>query len=136
MLKYVVGFSLDAMQAKERALFFFNEIDARKRVIIVESQIGANEVGEAAWFTTIWFEQADPTPEQIAEEENYFIGSTGISPTDPDWREKLVAQQLQAAADSLTETQVWEDTTDRQDVTVAAIPSVEFEVHHVGEVEE
>lgn len=121
MLQLAVGYGRQTIEAKERAIYFYEQVEGKKIFKFVESQIGYNEIGDSVWVTTIWFEVTDPTPaeQQKAEEENYFIGSTGISPNDPLWREKLAEY----------------NAPNKESVTVAAIPTVEFEVHHVGEVE-
>jgi hypothetical protein len=105
-LKYVVGFSYDAIVAKDRALFFYNEVEGRKSVIAIESQIGKNELDEPAWFTTIWYNLHEAETEKEAQKE-YFIGSTDISPNDPNWYDKWKA--LQDAANE--QTQLYQETT-------------------------
>ncbi len=96
-LHFVVGFSTDPVKAKDRALFFYDADKNKKTVVSVESQTGTNEIGEQAWFTTIWYTIPDyTTEEKRKEEEKYmFIGSTDIDPNDPDWWEKMYGEKAQ-----------------------------------------
>lgn len=124
-LRFVTGYSTDLQKAKEFALHFYEEREGRKRFEAVESQTGENEVGHQVWVTTIWYtELGDPVEPQKQEEKFEFIGHEGIDPSDPNWREKLYGDMNQPMP-----------IADPNLVTVASTPMVEFEVHHVGEVE-
>lgn len=115
-LKFVIGYSKDIFTAKERALYFYNEVEGRKKLEFIESQIGQNEIGDTAWFTTIWYSELPAQPESKEPEEKFeFIGSTGIDPTDPDWRIK------------------WEQAHQPEDDTLAVqtTPTVDLQVNRV-----
>ncbi len=107
MLKQVVGFSQNLMMAKTRAAFFFNQLEVRTRLEQIESQIGLNELGEQAWFTTIWYTELPDPVTPVQEEKHEFIGSTDIDPNDPDWWNKMYGNQV-AESDSL---EVLEETS-------------------------
>ena len=143
MLKFVTGFSKDLLTAKERAAFFYNQLEVRTRLEFIETQQGLNELQETAWITTIWYtELADPVNNPPVEAFQ-FIGSTGVDPNDPDWRQKLAVLHQQAIVDALVETQEWEDTTERRlihaddlesdTIQVAVIPTVAMKVHKAAE---
>jgi hypothetical protein len=128
-LNFVTGYSTDLQKAKEFAIHFYNEREGRKRFEAVESQTGENEIGNQVWVTTIWYtELGDPVEPQKQEEKFEFIGSTDVDPRDPDWREKLYGDMNESGV-------VAEPIADPNLVTVAATPTVAFEVHHVEEVE-
>lgn len=90
MLRLAVGYGTKVLEAKERAIYFYEQAEGRKIFRFVETQPGLNELNESVWVTTIWFDVVEPTPEEKKkEEEKYlFIGSDNIDPNDPNWREK------------------------------------------------
>lgn len=104
MLSLAVGYGKNLIEAKERAIFFYQQIENRKAFRFVESQPGYNEVGDSVWVTAIWFETIEPTPEEKKAEEvlHHFIGSTDIDPNDVDWQAKWKA--LQDASNEQVET--------------------------------
>lgn len=104
MLKQVVGFSKDLMIAKTRAAFFYNQLEVRTRFEFIESQIGANELGEPAWFTTIWYTELPDPVVQKEEEKFEYIGSTDIDPSNPDWKIEWDNQQALIRQEELVDT--------------------------------
>lgn len=92
-LKLAVGYSTQLIEAKERAIYFYEKVEGRKRFEFVETHKGKNEIDQDVWVTTIWFtELADPV-ENKPEEKFEFIGSTGIDPDDPNWYTKWTTLQ-------------------------------------------
>lgn len=87
-LAFVIGYNKDIITAKERAVYYYNQIEGQKIFHAVETHVGKNELEEPAWFTTIWFTHIEPKPEEV---KHTFIGSEGIDPRDPNWQEKLQA---------------------------------------------
>jgi hypothetical protein len=75
MITLAVGYSSKVVEAKERAIFFYEKAEGKKRFLFVETQPGLNEVNESVWVTTIWFDTIEPTPEKEQEEKHEFIGS-------------------------------------------------------------
>ena len=118
MLSLAVGYGKNLIEAKERAIFFYQQIENRKAFRFVESQPGYNEAGDSVWVTTIWFETIEPTPEEkkAEEEKHHFIGSTDIDPNDSDWHAKWKALQdasnEQAQLDQETADVEWRLNTD------------------------
>lgn len=92
MLQLAIGYGKNLIEAKERAAYFYEQVQANKRFLFVETQPGFNEVNESVFVTTIWYETFTPVPR---EEESKFeyIGSTGVDPNDPDWLLKWQDQQ-------------------------------------------
>ena len=97
MLRLAIGYSKQLVEAKQRAIFFYEQVEERKMVRFVETQPGKNELDEDVWVTTIWFDVIEPTPEEKKKEEEkfHYIGSTDIDPTDPDWKDKMEALRLE-----------------------------------------
>lgn len=93
MIKMAIGYAKQPIEAKERALLLYDQIEGKKTFKFVESHFGYNDLGESAWITTIWFEVIELTPEEKEDEKYHFIGSTEIDPNDPNWYEKWSALQ-------------------------------------------
>lgn len=106
-LKFVIGYSADIATAKERAVYFYNDVEGTKNIVAIESQVGINELNEPAWFTTIWFNLYEPVQEQ--EQKFEYIGSTTIDPNDPDWEQKWKESQ---GIDQETLDAEWRTNTD------------------------
>jgi len=105
MLRLAVGYSKQLVEAKQRAIFFYEQVEERKMVRFVETQPGLNELDESVWVTTIWFDVIEPTPEEKKKEEEKFmyIGSKDIDPNDPDWKEKMDAHRQDILDTALTD---------------------------------
>lgn len=102
MIKLAIGYSKSPIQAKQRAIYFYDQAEGRKIFKFVETQQGLNEINEVVWVTTIWFELLDPLPEQEkVEEKHEFIGSTDIDPNDPNWHSKWQALQESANEETM-----------------------------------
>lgn len=92
MLKFVTGYSKNMIDAKERAIIFYDKAEGKKVFKTVETQYGRNEIDEPVYVTTIWFEIFEITESQESE-KHLFIGSSDIDPNDPDWLQKWNDQQ-------------------------------------------
>lgn len=126
-LKFVTGYASDPRKAKEFAAHFYNELEVRTRFEAVETQTGENEIGNPVWVTTIWYTELPEVLEQKKQEEQFeYIGSIGIDPYDPDWREKLAERE--AALIELTEL-----GENMGEYTVTTKPTVEMDVIHAQE---
>ncbi len=120
MLNVRIAYGTSYENAVGEAVELYNQLDKAKTFHSSEVD-QPNELSEY-WRCTIWFSTSDVTAvEKEAEEEKYYyIGSTDVDPNDPNWREKLYGDMNEPLPDT---------------TTVQATPTVEFEVHHVGEVE-
>ena len=105
MLRLAIGYSKQLVEAKQRAIFFYEQVEERKMVRFVETQPGKNELDEDVWVTTIWFDVIETTPEEKKKEEEkfHYIGSTDIDPNDPDWKEKMDAHRQDILDTALTD---------------------------------
>ena len=93
-LRSVITYGSSVEDAVQAALNTYNAIDARKiyhRSDIREDLLILKEDRTYTARVIIWF--TANTDDPIEPELPTFIGSRGIDPNDPDWREKL--NQLQ-----------------------------------------
>jgi len=81
-LRRVIGYGDDIEDASKSAVDQYNSID--NRTVFHKTDIFPTTTGKVVvilWFTEEHLEPINPVFE--------FIGSRGVNPNDPDWREKL-----------------------------------------------
>jgi hypothetical protein len=81
-LRRVIGYGDDVEEASQSATNQYNSIE--NRTVFHKADIFPTTTGKIVviiWLTEEHLEQINPTFE--------YIGSRGIDPNDPDWREKL-----------------------------------------------
>ena len=97
-LKAVVGIAYDYIEALTMALNDYNKDDIRKQY---HETLVRND--DATFVVTITYSTVEPVQTIKPQEPTWeFIGHKGVSPNDPDWKEKVFevnAEDVQSIGD-------------------------------------